>query len=216
MVNRVAVPVVVVVIALRPVIPRAIAGAIVGVAPVSVIDLAGTAAHALDPADKQDDADDHRDEAALQLAALGASHLLLVDFDTVEVSNLAPQGFLPSELGRPKIEAVAQQCHAINPAIKIDLFNQRFNRSIPQTDVMFCCVDSIQARKRIYEQVRPTAELYLDARMSAEVVRTLAVDGDANGERYLQTCSFRSSRPASNSVPRSRTGHARCDRRPRL
>lgn len=127
-------------------------------------------------------------QAALQLAALGAPHLQLVDFDSVEIENLAPQGFLANDLGRPKVAAVAEQCHAINPAVKIGVFNQRFNRSIPDADVIFCCVDSISARKRIYEQVGPTAELFLDARMSAEVVRTLAVDGSANGDRYLQTC----------------------------
>ena len=127
-------------------------------------------------------------QAALQLAALGAPHLQLVDFDSVEVENLACQGFLANDLGRPKVAAVAEQCHAINPAARIDVQISRFNRSIPQTDVVFCCVDSISTRKRIYEQVRHTAELFLDARMSAEVVRALAVKGDAQSDAYLQTC----------------------------
>ena len=68
-------------------------------------------------------------QAALQLAALGASHLLLVDFDTVEVENLAPQGFLAADVGRPKVSAVAEQCYALNPASQIDVFISRFNRS---------------------------------------------------------------------------------------
>lgn len=127
-------------------------------------------------------------QAALQLAALGASHLLLVDFDTVEVENLAPQGFLAADVGRPKVSAVAEQCYAVNPASQIDVFISRFNRSIPRTEVVFCCVDSIQTRKLIYEQVQGTTRLFLDARMSAEVVRALAVDGDAYSDRYLQTC----------------------------
>lgn len=127
-------------------------------------------------------------QAALQLAALGAPHLLLVDFDTVQVENLAPQGFLAGDLGRLKVEAVAEQCRAINPAIETQWFACRYNRSIPRTDVVLCCVDSIHTRKRIYEQVRQCLPLFLDARMSAEVVRVLAVDGDAHGGRYLQTC----------------------------
>lgn len=127
-------------------------------------------------------------QAALQLAALGATHLQLIDFDTVEVENLAPQGFLANDLGRPKVAAVAEQCHAINPATRIDVRISRFNRSIPRTDVVFCCVDSISARKRIYEQVRHTTELFVDARMSAEFVRALAVNRDAQGDAYLQNC----------------------------
>lgn len=127
-------------------------------------------------------------QAALQLAALGVPHLQLIDFDTVEIENLAPQGFLATDLKRPKVAAVAEQCHAINPASRIDVFTKRFNRSIPATEVVFCCVDSITTRQRIYEQVRPTTLLFLDARMSAEVIRVLAIDGDAQGDRYLQTC----------------------------
>lgn len=127
-------------------------------------------------------------QAALQLAALGASHLLLVDYDTVEVENLAPQGFLAADVDRPKVSAVAEQCYAVNPVSKIDVFISRFNRSIPRTEVVFCCVDHIQTRKLIYEQVQGTTRLFLDARMSAEVVRALAVDGDAYSDRYLQTC----------------------------
>lgn len=127
-------------------------------------------------------------QAALQLAALGAPHLLLVDFDHVAVENLAPQGFLAADLGRDKVAAVAEQCRAINPAIRVDLYPRRFNRSIPQTDVVFCCVDSITARRRIYDQVRPSARLFLDARMSAEVVRTLAVEASEPADRYHQSC----------------------------
>jgi sulfur carrier protein ThiS adenylyltransferase len=127
-------------------------------------------------------------QAALQLAALGAPHLQLVDFDTVEVENLAPQGFLASDLSRPKVAAVAEQCHAINPASRIDVLINRFNRSVPRTDAVFCCVDSISTRKRIFEQVRHTVDLFLDARMSSEVVRTLAISGSEQGDRYLQTC----------------------------
>ncbi len=127
-------------------------------------------------------------QAALQLAALGAPHLLLVDFDSVEVENLAPQGFLASDLGRPKVQAVAEQCRAINPAIRVDVFSTRYNRAIPRTEVVFCCVDSISTRQHIYAQARDTTRLFLDARMSAEVIRALAVDTSQDSEAYLKTC----------------------------
>jgi sulfur carrier protein ThiS adenylyltransferase len=127
-------------------------------------------------------------QAALQLAALGTPHLLLVDFDIVEVANLAPQGFLASDLSRSKVEAVAEQCRAINPAIRVDVYTNRFNRSVPRTEVVFCCVDSISTRKLIFEQVRNATSFFVDSRMSAEVVRVLTVDGDAVGEYYLRAC----------------------------
>lgn len=127
-------------------------------------------------------------QVALQLAALGAPQLYLVDFDTVEIENLAPQGFLASDVGRTKIAAVAEQCQAINPAIRIDVFNTRYNRSVPRTEIVFCCVDNITTRQHVYAQVRETTRLFLDARMSAEVIRALAVDASTPSDAYLKTC----------------------------
>ena len=42
---------------------------------------------------------------ALQLAAVGVPWLQLVDFDVIETSNLASQGYLETDLGRLKVEA---------------------------------------------------------------------------------------------------------------
>jgi sulfur carrier protein ThiS adenylyltransferase len=42
-------------------------------------------------------------QVALQLAAMGIPWLQLVDFDVVEASNLASQGYLQDDLGRPKV-----------------------------------------------------------------------------------------------------------------
>ena len=42
-------------------------------------------------------------QVALQLAAMGIPWLQLVDFDGVEPSNLASQGYLQDDLGRPKV-----------------------------------------------------------------------------------------------------------------
>ena len=41
-------------------------------------------------------------QVALQLAALGAPKLTLFDHDLVEPANLAPQGYLPEDLSRPR------------------------------------------------------------------------------------------------------------------
>jgi hypothetical protein len=41
-------------------------------------------------------------QVALQLTAMGIMNLTLVDFDTVDVVNLAPQGYAPEDLGNPK------------------------------------------------------------------------------------------------------------------
>jgi len=59
--------------------------------------------------------------AALQLAAMGAGHLRLVDRDVVELSNLQRQHlYSANSLGYPKVEVAAKRLHELNPNIEIE------------------------------------------------------------------------------------------------
>ena len=57
-------------------------------------------------------------QVALQLAALGASQIQLIDFDRVEPTNITTQGYLQRDLGQLKVEATAAQIHEIDPTIR--------------------------------------------------------------------------------------------------
>ena len=60
--------------------------------------------------------------AALYLASAGIGKLTLVDADDLCVSNTNRQlPALEGHYGRPKIEAMAERCRAINPGIELDL-----------------------------------------------------------------------------------------------
>ena len=126
-------------------------------------------------------------QVALQLTAIGASSIQLVDFDTVEVSNLASQGYLQNDLGRPKVQATAEQCKAINHEVEVVTLNERFRRSIETGNEMFCCVDSIVTRKLIWEAVKDRTSFFGDTRMSAEIVRVLSVANSAGRQHYPTT-----------------------------
>ena len=56
---------------------------------------------------------------AVMLAQLGVGKLLLVDFDTVEPSNLNRQHYTLRHLGLPKTEALAGQIGEINPFVQV-------------------------------------------------------------------------------------------------
>ncbi|MGB8838829.1 MAG: ThiF family adenylyltransferase, partial [Candidatus Acidiferrales bacterium] len=59
----------------------------------------------------------------LYLAAAGVGRIGLVDFDTVDFTNLQRQIlFSTSDVGRPKIAAAADRLHDLNPEIQIDRF----------------------------------------------------------------------------------------------
>ena len=52
---------------------------------------------------------------AVMLARSGVGELLLVDFDTVDVTNLNRQMYLIPQLGKPKAEALPEILYQINP-----------------------------------------------------------------------------------------------------
>ncbi|MCC6681643.1 MAG: ThiF family adenylyltransferase [Phycisphaeraceae bacterium] len=126
-------------------------------------------------------------QVALQLAAIDVPWLQLIDHDSVEVVNLAPQGFLHDDLGRPKVQAVGDLCHAINPMLELYEHHERFRRTLEIGDITFCCVDSIQTRRHIWEAVRNRVSFFADGRMTAEVLRVLAVAGQQGQEHYPTT-----------------------------
>ena len=132
-------------------------------------------------------------QVALQLAALGISRLTLFDDDLVQPENLAPQGYWPDDLNCPKVSATAQLCRRIHPVIHIRAVPARFKRStlrelsFGSEPVIFCCVDSIVTRRMIWETIQPSAKFFVDGRMSAEVLRVIAVDQPVFDTHYART-----------------------------
>lgn len=57
---------------------------------------------------------------AIALARSGVGHLTLIDFDSVELSNLNRQQFKVSQLGMPKVMALKQNLLEFNPFVKIE------------------------------------------------------------------------------------------------
>jgi len=123
-------------------------------------------------------------QVALQLAAMGVPWLQLVDFDIVETSNLASQGYLEQDLGKKKVAATAALARQINKNITLIESDHRFRRSIDVGNAVFCCVDSIEIRRLIWEAVKETANFFVDGRMSAEVIRILTIAGNTGKEHY--------------------------------
>lgn len=123
-------------------------------------------------------------QVALQLAAIGVNHLTLVDHDTVEVENLAAQGFCENELGIRKVYAVNNTCHSLNSGIQIEELPRKFRNLDFTGGAMFCCVDSMDTRKQIFEAVEGRCDLFIDGRMSAEFMRILTVYDDRSRDFY--------------------------------
>ena len=128
-------------------------------------------------------------QVALQLAAMGVPWLQLVDPDTVEPANLACQGYLEDDLGRPKVQATADLCQQINHGLAVEAVPRRFQRSLDVGDVLFCCVDAIETRRLTWQAVQDRVRFFADGRMSAEVLRVLTAC-DATSRRHYPTTLF--------------------------
>jgi len=137
-------------------------------------------------------------QIALQLAAIGVPWLQLVDFDIVEISNLSSQGYLEQDLGKKKIAATAYLVGQINTNIEVIESDQRFRRTMDIGNAVFCCVDSIEIRKLIWESVKDKARFFTDGRMSAEVIRILTVT-DRKSREYYPLTLFNSSEAYAGS-----------------
>ena len=126
-------------------------------------------------------------QVALQLAAMGVTWLKIIDFDVIEPSNLASQGYLEEDLGKSKVDATAAFCWQINPNLEIQKVNDRFRRSMDIGNVLFNAVDAIETRCLIWNVVKDKVDFFSDGRMTAEVVRVLSVSDIASHEYYPGT-----------------------------
>ena len=138
-------------------------------------------------------------QVATQLAALGVPSMTLVDDDTVGVENLAVQGYYHSDIGLSKVETTQAVCMQLNPDVEIKTVSERFKRSSLNTLeclnnptakklVVFSCVDSMSARKIVWETTKSRLHLFVDGRMAGEVIRVLASNGQ--GDTYYPATLF--------------------------
>ena len=126
-------------------------------------------------------------QVALQLAAMGVGRVQLVDPEVVESVNLGPQGYLEDDVGRPKVQATADLMQQINHGLKMQEEQQRFARSMDIHPVVFACVDSISMRRHIWNEVNKDADLFIDGRMAAEVLRVVTVSNSVAAIEYPDT-----------------------------
>jgi sulfur carrier protein ThiS adenylyltransferase len=145
----------------------------------------------------------------LQLAAIGIHCMALYDPDQVKLENLATQGFWDSEVGSTKVSAVAKQAKQQFPKLELHTFPERFRKthvqrwSTSRQIAVFCCVDTIDARRLIWKAAKDKTHFFVDGRMAAEVIRVLASDTPnvdqhypttlfASGDAYAGECTAKS------------------------
>lgn len=107
-------------------------------------------------------------EVLKNLALLGVGHILVVDFDTIEITNLSRSVlFRSDDIGKPKAIIAAERVRELNPDVQIDAVNgdvvwdigagmlSRFN-------VVIACLDNREARMGINRNCWKTGIPWID------------------------------------------------------
>ena len=121
---------------------------------------------------------------ALQLASLGVSQLQLIDFDEIELSNVATQGYRTEQIGQKKVEATAADAMMIYPDMEITVIDDRIRPKHGIHPAVFCCVDKISTRELIWNTRKHESEFFVDGRMRGWLMRILAVGKQEDHEAY--------------------------------
>ena len=92
---------------------------------------------------------------AMYLAASGVGHLVLVDHDAVDLSNLQRQiVHTTASLGVPKVRSAARTLAALNPEVRVDaieraLSGDALRREVGAADVVVEATDNFEARRAL-------------------------------------------------------------------
>lgn len=88
----------------------------------------------------------------LYLAAAGIGHMVISDFDEVDLSNLQRQiAHTTKHIGQPKVESAKQSFHQINPMIEITAINKKLEgdellAQVELADIVVDCCDNFETR----------------------------------------------------------------------
>lgn len=135
-------------------------------------------------------------QVALCLARMGAQNVILVDHDTVEAENCYPQGYPLSDIGLHKATACADDFNEhIMPGVDygIKVATEKFDAAKhlpndPTKAIIFCCVDSIDTRRDIFNEtvISRGCPLFIDGRVGGEAVLVFATTPETAGD-YAKT-----------------------------
>ncbi|MFZ7229832.1 molybdopterin-synthase adenylyltransferase MoeB [Avibacterium avium] len=93
--------------------------------------------------------------ASQYLAVAGVGKLILVDFDTVSLSNLQRQVLHDdSRLAMPKVESAKLSLQRLNPHVELEAINQQLDDDallalLQGVDVVLDCTDNVETRNQL-------------------------------------------------------------------
>jgi hypothetical protein len=139
----------------------------------------------------------------LQLARMNPAALFMYDDDTVEQANMSGQLYCQDDIGKAKVDAMADMIKSYTTMRNIYAIKDKFTRNSEAGDVMICGFDNMEARRIFFTawnnrvMAKPEEErkkcLYLDGRLSIDTLQVFCITGDNDwamaeyADKYLFT-----------------------------
>lgn len=122
------------------------------------------------------------------LARMKPAFMFIYDDDIVEAVNMSGQLYGQSDLGRPKVSALAGMIRNYAGYGNVFAMAERFTDESEASDIMICGFDNMAARRLFFNkwvnhvQSKPEEErkncLFIDGRLAAEEFQILCIKGD--------------------------------------
>lgn len=122
------------------------------------------------------------------LARMKPASMFIYDDDIVETVNMSGQLYGQSDLGRPKVSALAEMIRNYAGYGSVFAISERFTDESVASNIMICGFDNMAARRLFFNkwvnhvQSKPEEKrkncLFIDGRLAAEEFQVLCIKGD--------------------------------------
>ena len=138
--------------------------------------------------------------ALFQLARMRPSSITIYDDDTVEMVNMAGQLYSYDDIGKAKVNAMANMIFKYSAMTHINAIQSKFTSDTEASDIMMCGFDNMKARKMFfeswYDHIKDKSDeekakcLLLDGRLSMDTLQILCIRGDDKYNINRYQCEF--------------------------
>lgn len=158
----------------------------------------------------------------LQLARMNPAALFMYDDDIVEIANMSGQLYSQEDVGKAKVDAMADMIRSYTTMRNIFAIKDKFKATSEAGDIMICGFDNMAARKVFYSKWmehlldKPEEELhkciFLDGRLSIDCLQVFCITGDNTWamEEYRRKYLFDDSEADATQCSLKQTSYLAC------
>lgn len=159
---------------------------------------------------------------AFQLARMIPANLTLYDDDIVEMVNMAGQLYSYNDVGKSKVDAIADMVGRYTSMRQVLAIKDKFASDKEPGDIMICGFDNMRARRVFFNswhnhisdksKEERSKCLYLDGRLSMDTLQILCIRGDDqyNIDRYEREFLFADYEADATVCSRKQTTYLAC------